>query len=378
MRKILFLLCLFCLVQSASAVVINENIAFMGSGNGYLTNEDNSLDYFVVISAGSPNNIVLYNSQGTGVTIAYGNNTFNNPTTCHVASDGYLYFSSSNGVFRKLDRDTTPDDLGRSSEYILIATDTTVSAWSEDANYIYYYDKISKSIKRISKATYLVSNFKTFSTGYWVPDFCVVDQQDAYFFSASFYTSTTRMVLIKNDLQYAYQLGPSWGTTTDEVYYYGDIAYVNKSCIYIMGGAYCTGASPGFKQFTLRKMNDTGTAFTLVQDLATSNNMVTTGMSNTPVGRTIGLLGSRQPIYFYKDGTTINMMEMSVLAPAFGSSGSSGSSGAVNPLIDMNGDGQFTQDDAKDMALTLGPATWVFMFMIFLMVAMSMTAGGRR
>lgn len=57
-------------------------------------------------------------------------------------------------------------------------------------------------------------------------------------------------------------------------------------------------------------------------------------------------------------------------------SGSSGSSGAVNPLLDLDGDGEFTQDDAKDMALTLGPATWIFMFMIFLMVAMS--AGGRR
>jgi len=373
-KRILLLLSLFYLVNSASAVVINENIAFIGNGNGYLTNEDNSLDYFVVISAGSPNNIVLYNSQGTGITVAYGNNTFNNPTTCHVASDGYLYFSSSNGVFRKLDRDTTPDDLGRSSEYILIATDTTVSAWSEDANYIYYYDKTSKSIKRISKATYLVSNFKTFSSAYWVSDFCVVDQQDAYFLSA-YFSTTTRLVLVKNDFQYSYQPGPSWGTSTDQQYYYGDIAYVNDSCIYIMGGAYCTGSIPGFKQFTLRKMNDTGTAFTLVQDLATSNNMITTGMAYTPVGRTIGLLGSRQPIYFYKDGTTINMMEMSVLAPSFGSSGSSGSN-SVNPLIDLDGDGEFTQDDAKDMAVTLGPTTWIFMFMIFLMVAMS--AGGRR
>jgi len=373
-KRILLLLSLFYLVNSASAVVINENIAFIGSGNGYLTNEDNSLDYFVVISAGSPNNIVLYNSQGTGTTIAYGNNTFNNPTTCHVASDGYLYFSSSNGVFRKLDRDTTPDDLGRSSEYILIATDTTVSAWSEDANYIYYYDKTSKSIKRISKATYLVSTFKTFSSAYWVSDFCVVDQQDTYFLTA-YFSTTTRLVLVKNDFQYTYQPGPSWGTSTDQQYYYGDIAYVNKSCIYIMGGAYCTGSSAGFKQFTLRKMNDTGSAFTLVQDLATSNNMVTTGMASTPVGRTIGLLGSRQPIYFYKDGTTINMMEMAEMAPAFGSSDST-SSNSVNPLLDLDGDGEFTQDDAKDMAVTLGPATWIFMFMIFLMVAMS--AGGRR
>ncbi len=371
MKNILLLLSLFYLINSASAVVINENIAFIGNGNGYLPAENDQLDHIVVISAGSPNNIMLYDSTGTGSTIAYGNNTFNNPTTCYVAGDGYLYFSSANGVFRKLDRDTSPDDLGKSSEFTVIGTETTVSAWSEDSNYIYYYDKSSKTIKRISKKTYLVSNFKVFSTAYWIPDFYVKDGTDVYFMTG-IYTTSTRLYLCKSTASsstynYAYTTSASWGTSTNQVYYYGDITYVNDSCIYLMGGAYCTGSIPGFKDVSLKRISDSGTALTLAQEMEVSHNMVTTGMASTPVGRTFGFMGTRQPILFYKDGITINMYETSTLAPGIGSTAGGSTD---NPLLDMDGDGEFTQDDAKDMALNLGPFMWIMMFMIFLMVAM--------
>ena len=378
-KMLLFFIALIFLVSSASAVVIPQNVAFIGSGNGYLPSENDQIDYIVVISAGSPNNIMLYDSTGTGITLAYGNSTFNNPTTCYVASDGYLYFSSTNGVFRKLDRDTTPDDLGKSSEFTVIGTETSVSAWSEDANYIYYYDKVTKAIKRISKKTYLVSTFKVFSTGYWMPDFYVKDGTDVYFITG-IYSSTTKLYLCKSSpssstYDYAYATTYAWGTSTTQQYYYGDITYVNDSCIYLICGAYCTGTSAGFKENSLRIVSDSGTALTLVEDLSVYNNMDTANMFSVPQGRTLGVMGTRQPIYFYKDGITINMYETSTLAPAPGSSGSSTFGSVDNPLLDLDGDGVFTQDDAKDMALNLGPFAWVLMLMIFLMVAL---AGGRK
>ncbi|WP_342304400.1 hypothetical protein [Methanolobus sp. ZRKC5] len=53
----------------------------------------------------------------------------------------------------------------------------------------------------------------------------------------------------------------------------------------------------------------------------------------------------------------------------------SSDSSSDNPLLlDLDGDGEFTQDDAKQLSLTLGPLMWILMFMVFFMVAL----GSRR
>lgn len=328
MKKIILIACLllmFCCVMPASAVIIDDNIIYMQRGNGYLQSENVNNEYFVVISAGSPNNIVLYDNFGQGSTIAYGNNSYNNPKSCYVASDGYLYFSSSNGVFRKTDRDTSPQDLGKSSSYVQISTHARVSAWDEDQNYIYYYDQASKSVFRIDKSTYLTSTVGSYGVlQQHVADMSVVDPDNIYFITYVDGGVSDNPRVHRNNNAYYFQL---LNNRDGLNHLYGGIHAINSTHIYYMVSS---GYGSTFVNQQLRIISDSGTAFSQKQSLSVTNNMVSDG-TQTGSGYTIGYLGERTPVYYYKDGTKINMLQVADFSPYEG-----GTSFNLNPYISWN------------------------------------------
>ena len=152
MKRLLFAFCLLMLfVGSASALTVNEDVRSVNNGNGYFNDQDyweHDMSVFCVATFG--NQIQLIDSLGTTVTImeAGAGDTIYEAI---IGSDGYLYYTTNDGVFKRLTRkDSTKyytDDTDP-LHIVQISSDAPVYRLRDDGNYVYYRLHSSCQIKR--------------------------------------------------------------------------------------------------------------------------------------------------------------------------------------------------------------------------------------
>ncbi len=388
---LLALLVLICVSGSCSAVIYSTPSKSINLGHGATDNDlleflvvQNSGYYVSIVDAYSGDEIkTLYAASGApGSQVAHAN-----IQQAFYTSNNRLFYivtiGSTTYLVEKLAAEGMPmwyngepvivDSSGYpippvspttfkspATDHRVITSGVAVSPIREEGGYIYFLK--GGDVYRMPVTSIYSSLYYDLTTG-GAFDF---DIYDGSIYSVHGYTSgyPTKVycALLKDNVAIKATYKSSSGGT---LAYRGSIQVLNASRIYVDASA-----TRGDTAYLRSIYNETGA---VVSALPTSSALNANGMwcisnADTIAGICLGTGG----LEFLDIGEQKR-------SPS-GSSSSSGSTSdtGINPLIDLDGDGQFTQDDAKDMALTLGPATWIFMFMIFLMVAMSMSGGGRR
>ncbi|MCQ6962799.1 hypothetical protein [Methanolobus chelungpuianus] len=333
MRQTLLFACLallLCSVTPALALDLQNVDPFsIYNANSYMS--ESTKDYFIFLSGGSPNNIMIADYTGNYYTIGYGNNTVNNPISVYCSWDGKIYFSSSSGVYRYMitKGSTSPKNLGLPENYQFVSSDTEVYSWFEDSNYIYYWSGGSNSIKRINKSSTLVSNQVTYTYTYYTATSSQISSMNKV--GTSFYNTVANWIgqlnlimVNNNDPNNAYLLtsgqgtGPSWTMSGSE--------WINDTCLYV--GATSRHDNGAISTFNIKRLSRTGTnTYSVLNDMGISFTYSTT---NRPSMNMHCLaLGKNNAVMAYANGRHLSFVEVFDLGISGTPDSSDGSSGTT-------------------------------------------------
>ncbi len=357
------------MVLPASALTVDDNIVYVHDGHGFFDDESSKFsgDGVYVIVTEEPSNYKI-GITGSGISDTTYNIVYSDSLTqriyCSiVGNDGYLYSFSYSGIDRIKTRDTTtPQYLNDTSDVTTVSADVAFCA-AKEGDYIYYVTTSDRyTVKRFNTNTLLVSDYKT--TTYPIASFYVYDGE-VFYIQYTTVVSNYKMKIYNDDgLFFSSNIGDSGNKLdnldnfwvqlqrTNNYWFIGAIAHYNNafydgvSEVFYSNGTYYTTWSMDYSlKFT---------------DLSVQSGCFYID-SNTP----IALCGVDKT-----SGQLVQTIDTGIST----ASSSSDSTSSDNPYLDMDGDGEFTQDDAKELSLSLGPLMWILFLMIFLMVAL----GGRR
>jgi len=160
----LLILCLFIAmcISPASALLWGYNAKSLWNGNGFYSDDDGH-NYVCVVTEDTPNTITLVDTMtGIGTTLIIANSGVT-IYSASVGNDGTLYFSTSQGLFKRNDRYTTPYYTNYTLEahgakLTQISTDV-VHHIRDDGEYVYYQDDVTKSVKFFNRASLIVNTY---------------------------------------------------------------------------------------------------------------------------------------------------------------------------------------------------------------------------
>jgi hypothetical protein len=264
-------------------------------------------DTFVFLSGGSPNNIMISDYLGNYYTIGYGNNTFNNPISVYCSSNGYIYFSSTHGVFKITQtKYTAPKDLGLYSNIQFISSDTTVRSWAEDSNYIYFFVQSTKTLKRINKANGLVSTHNVYTHGNlnYVMDIEKVGN-DVYFIGSTS-EAPVEIFLIKNNGEKIRSILYKSSTNPTSTQFGSYIEYIGNDTFFLSSMFFVNGHYMSYNHQTNAFNNDL--LLTVINNYGVFNPYAS---ENVPLLLgSIGSIGKNNKILCYRNGRNLAFIEI--------------------------------------------------------------------
>jgi hypothetical protein len=163
----LFLISLILLsISTATALTLEgKDVKQISNGNGYYSDDDDYNVICVVSSDGSQISLISTNdgSQTNLVTASDDHNI----KAAFVSNDGYLYFATQYGIYKKITRNTNPIYTNQTTaqhgiELIVISSDTT-ETFTDVGNNVYYSYRPDDMIKGFSKDDYLTFTEYDFS-----------------------------------------------------------------------------------------------------------------------------------------------------------------------------------------------------------------------
>lgn len=223
-----FFICFLLFSSNAACLVFSGTNAYgINEGNEYIRTEGTNLFIYTNGSA----IFALDYAASTTSTLYSDLGTF----TCYdayVASNGYLYFATNNGVFKRIGTSTNPLILDLSHESANTITISTDDAYRlrEEGGYIYYMCPSETTIKRFSLQTGLTSEYLDYSSIGLAGDSQIdFDIYNGDVYILFFYNNRNTRIYKNLDLFYD---EPFTAGNAANLYYQGGIQVIDSNKIY--------------------------------------------------------------------------------------------------------------------------------------------------
>jgi hypothetical protein len=349
MKKLLIVLYFVFLVSSfpANALEIsNLYPAHVNNGNGYFSTTEEHNIYLVVNENIDSIELVTYTPEIQRNTLIHASADAT-LTSGIVASNGYIYFTSTQGVFKYLKKGVTNPVYTNDTTNIqtISGAEYDVRRLRQEGDYIYYMPSATV-VKRFNINTGLASTYLTMAapSGTFI-DFDVCDGEIYRLFA----THTGSLIVYINDNN-IYSTGITSGSNAN-----GAIQVMNGDLIYY--------GFRGYNSNYAKILYLNGTVKSDWNFPTPTNDIYRYGT---------WYIGSKDTVCMGRGvSNAVELVEVADFGRTFADSSSSSSDGTstTNPLIDID-----SPEDVKEFAVNYSSITWIMLIFLFLMAAM----GGRK
>ncbi len=390
-KKLFFALTLlFISIHSANASIVmweDVNPIYISNGNGFLSSSEEHNVYTIVNGTNTYASGTL-GRDGDSISIIdyYNGVQYNNIIVeadtgvkiycAVVASDGYLYYATNYGLYKRTDTYTTPcytdyvtTDESTPNRVELLGTYDKIEAMTSEDGYLYFTDFDDKTMYRLNLDTKLVSTYMDFSSyshlnfnqDYGRLGFDVYNG-DIYWLSGypvsyvTVYKNLDDTVLFQFDPDFtgSYSGGGLCMVDSDKM-------YIGHSCYSGSGGIGCQDS------YILENVNGTWTEtsvwaipYIYMWPPYCNDALFYLGSKDNTIG-SLAATGDFQIVATLDTGRSFST--------DYSSSDDDSSSSTDNPLLSLD-----SPEDAKEFAINYSGLTWILLIFLFLMAAM----GGRK